>query len=71
MLGRIGTESDLSKTSGERGANITVLCCVNAEVRVLAPKAIFKGKKIIQALMNTTTDICVFGPLTKAYYKHC
>lgn len=51
LLERRGRESFMP--SGERGGNITVLCCVNAEARMLPPLAIFKGKRINQALMNS------------------
>ncbi|CAG2230816.1 unnamed protein product [Mytilus edulis] len=45
VVGKRGKKSVHSKTSGERGENVTALCCVNAEARVLPPMLIFKGQR--------------------------
>lgn len=61
VVGKKGKKVVHAKTSGERGENITVLCCVNAEARVLPPMVIFKGKRISQALMNNAPKNTLFA----------
>ncbi|XP_062618334.1 uncharacterized protein LOC134279942 [Saccostrea cucullata] len=61
IVGRKGKKAIHAKTSGERGENITVLCCVNAEAHVLPPMVIFKGKRISQALMSSAPKNTLFA----------
>nr|XP_022297142.1 uncharacterized protein LOC111106665 [Crassostrea virginica] len=61
VVGRKGKKAIHAKTSGERGENITVLCCVNAEAHVLPPMVIFKGKRISQALMSNAPKNTLFA----------
>ncbi|XP_061164987.1 uncharacterized protein LOC133173937 [Saccostrea echinata] len=61
IVGRKGKKAIHAKTSGERGENITVLCCVNAEAHALPPMVIFKGKRISQALMSSAPRNTLFA----------
>ncbi|XP_078317864.1 uncharacterized protein LOC144620577 [Crassostrea virginica] len=61
VVGRKGKKAIHAKTSDERGENITVLCCVNAEAHVLPPMIIFKGKRISQALMSNAPKNTLFA----------
>ncbi|XP_076089673.1 uncharacterized protein LOC143060241 [Mytilus galloprovincialis] len=61
VVGKRGKQSVHSKTSGERGENVTALCCVNAEARVLPPMLIFKGQRVSQALMGNAPANTLFA----------
>ncbi|XP_061188871.1 uncharacterized protein LOC133197047 [Saccostrea echinata] len=61
IVGRKRKKAIHAETSGERGENITVLCCVNAEAHVLPPMVIFKGKRISQALMSSAPKNTLFA----------
>ncbi|CAG2211886.1 unnamed protein product [Mytilus edulis] len=61
VVGKRGKKSVHSKTSGERGENVTALCCVNAEARVLPPMLIFKGQRVSQALMGNAPANTLFA----------
>ncbi|XP_071123913.1 jerky protein homolog-like [Mytilus edulis] len=60
-VGKRGQKSVHSKTSGERGENVTALCCVNAEARVLPPMLIFKGQRVSQTLMGNAPAKTLFA----------
>ncbi|XP_071177039.1 uncharacterized protein [Mytilus edulis] len=61
VVGKRGKKSVNSKTSGERGENVTALCCVNAEARVLPPMLIFKGQRVSQALIGNAPANTLFA----------
>ncbi|XP_052061184.1 uncharacterized protein LOC127701333 [Mytilus californianus] len=61
IVGNRGKRGIYAKTSGERGENVTVLCCVNAEARVLPPIIIFKGQRVSEALKVNAPPGSEFG----------
>ena len=50
IVGRRGKKEVRSKTSVERGENISVVCCVSAKGQAMPPMIIFKGERISQSL---------------------
>ncbi|CAC5394085.1 unnamed protein product [Mytilus coruscus] len=61
IVGKRGKRGLYAKTSGERGENVTVLWCVNAEARVLPPIIIFKGQRVSEALKGNAPPGSEFG----------
>ncbi len=50
-----------SRTSGDRGENVTVLVCANAQGTVLPPFIIFKGKQLNPSLTVNCPPGTLFG----------
>ncbi|XP_022112053.1 jerky protein homolog-like isoform X2 [Acanthaster planci] len=56
-----GKKTVQSRTSGDRGENVTVLVCANAQGTVLPPFIIFKGKRLSPALTQSAPPGTLFG----------
>ena len=56
-----GKKTVQSRTSGERGENVTVLICANAQGSTLPPFIIFKGQRINSGLTANAPPGTLFG----------
>ena len=67
IVGRRGKKGVHSKTSGERGENISVVCCVSAQGQALPPMIIFKGERISQGLIGNAPPGTLFACSKKSF----
>ena len=56
-----GKKTVQSRTSADRGENVTVLVCANAQGTVLPPFIIFKGKRLSPGLTHNAPPGTLFG----------
>ena len=61
IVGRRGKKAVHSKTSGERGENILVVCCASAQGQAMPPMIIFKGERISQSLIRNVPPGTLFA----------
>ena len=61
IVGSRGEKEVHSKTSGERGENISVVCCVSAQGQAMPPMIIFKGERISQSLIGNAPPGTLFA----------
>ena len=61
ILAQKGKKTIQARTSGERGENVTVLICANANGRPLPPFVIFKGQRLNPGLANNAPADTLFA----------